>query len=128
VVRYEERGYSLPTADDVPVSLLHRHPSAQTLVFYEPKLKPIELGRGRNDPDVQAMFSNCFIPGGNTQLIASFNEHPRLSCGGLRTAVIVRANAGQDARELGGRVLASTLVLQSESDAAVPLGLGHVKA
>ncbi len=180
VVRYDERGCGLSTADDVPLSLdtsveeieavidahgaerfallgasggaaaavayaarhpervshlvllagfshglLHRNPSAQTLAFHEARLKLIELGWGRNDPGVQAMFTSRFMPDGNAEQIASFNEHQRLSCDGLRAAAIVRANAGKDARALTGKVLAPTLVLHSEGDAVVPLDLGH---
>jgi pimeloyl-ACP methyl ester carboxylesterase/DNA-binding CsgD family transcriptional regulator len=180
VVRYDERGCGLSTADDVPLSLdasveeiesvidahgaerfallgtsggaaaavaytarhpervshlvllagfshglLHRNPSAQTLAFHEAQLKLIELGWGRNDPGVQAMFTSRFMPDGNAEQISSFNEHQRLSCDGLRAAAIVRANAGKDARAMAEKVLAPTLVLHSEGDAVVPLALGY---
>jgi pimeloyl-ACP methyl ester carboxylesterase/DNA-binding CsgD family transcriptional regulator len=105
--------------------LLHRNPSARTLAFYETQLKLIELGWGRNDPGVQAMFTSGFMPDGNAEQIASCNEHQRLSCDGLRAAAIVRANAGKDVRALAGKVQAPTLVLHSEGDAVVPLALGH---
>ena len=180
VVRYDERGCGLSTADDVPLSLdtaveeievvaeahgaerfallgisggaaaavayaarhservshlillagythglLHRNPSAQTLAFHEAQLKLIELGWGRNDPGVQAMFTSRFMPGGNAEQIASFNEHQRLSCGGQRAAAIVRAKSEQDARALAAKVQAPTLVLHSEGDLVIPLALGH---
>jgi pimeloyl-ACP methyl ester carboxylesterase/DNA-binding CsgD family transcriptional regulator len=180
VVRYDERGCGLSTADDVPLGLdsaveeiqavadahgaerfallgisggatsavafaarhpqrvshlvllagythglLHRNPSAQTLAFHEAQLKLIELGWGRNDPGVQAMFTTRFMPGGNAEQIASFNEHQRLSCDGLRAAAIVRASAGKDARALAANVQTPTLVLHCEGDLVVPLALGH---
>ncbi len=180
LVRYDERGCGLSTADDVPLGLepsveeiesvvdahgaerfallgisggaaaavayaarhpervahlvllagfshglLHRDPSAQTLAFYEAQLKLIELGWGRNDPGVQAMFTSRFMPDGNTEQLASFNEHQSLSCDGLRAAAIVRANAGKDARALVGKVLAPTLVLHCEVDVVVQLAMGH---
>ena len=180
VVRYDERGCGLSTADDVPLSLdtaveeievvadahgaerfallgisggaaaavayaerhparvshlvllagyshglLHRNPSTQTLAYYEAQLKLIELGWGRNDPGVQAMFTSRFMPDGNAEQIASFNEHQRLSCDGLRAAAIVRANAAKDVRALVGKVKAPTLVLHCEGDVVVPLDLGH---
>ncbi len=153
VVRYDERGYGLSTAGDVPLSLdtaveeievvadvhgaerfallgisggaaaavaytarhpervshlvliagythglLHRNPSAQTLAFYEAQLKLIELGWCRNHSGVQAMFTSRFMPDGNAEQLASFNEHQLLSCDGLRAAAIFGAKAGQDAR------------------------------
>ena len=105
--------------------LLHRNPSAQTLAFYEAQLRLIELGWGRNDSGVQAMFTSRFLPGGNAEQVASFNEHQRLSCDGLRAAAIVRANAAKDVQALVGKVQAPTLVLHCEGDMVVPLALGH---
>ena len=106
-------------------SLLHRNPSAQTLAFHEAQLKLIELGWGRNDPGVQAMLTSRFMPDGNAEQLASFNEHQRLSCDGQRAAAIVRAKAGQDACVLAAKVQAPTLVLHSEGDLAIPLALRH---
>jgi pimeloyl-ACP methyl ester carboxylesterase len=57
--------------------------------------------------------------------IASFNEHQRMSCDGLRAAAVVRARAKQDARVHAAKVQASTLVLHCEGDLVVPLALGH---
>lgn len=123
--RHPERVSHLVLLAGYSHGLLHRDPSAQTLAFYEAQLKLIELGWGRNDPGVQAMFTSRFMPDGNAEQLASFNEHQRLSCDGLRAAAIVRANAAKDARALVGKVLAPTLVLHCEGDAVVPLALGH---
>jgi pimeloyl-ACP methyl ester carboxylesterase/DNA-binding CsgD family transcriptional regulator len=180
VVRYDERGCGLSTADDVPLGLdtaveeleavtqahgarrfallgisggaaaavayaarhpervshlvllagcthglLHRNPSPEALAFHEAQLKLIELGWGRKDPGVQQMFTSRFMPDGTAEQVASFNEHQRLSCDGVRAAAIVRARAGQDVRPLVRDVRAPTLVLHCEGDMAMPLALGH---
>ena len=123
--RHSERVSHLILLAGYTHGLLHRNPSAQTLAFHEAQLKLIELGWGRNDPGVQAMFTSRFMPGGNAEQIASFNEHQRLSCGGQRAAAIVRAKSEQDARALAAKVQAPTLVLHSEGDLVIPLALGH---
>jgi pimeloyl-ACP methyl ester carboxylesterase/DNA-binding CsgD family transcriptional regulator len=123
--RHPERVSHLVLLGGYTHGLMHRNPSAQTLAFHEAQLKLIELGWGRNDPSVQAMFTSRFMPGGNAEQIASFNEHQRMSCDGLRAAAIVRAKAEQDSRALAAKVQAPTLVLHCEDDLVVPLALGH---
>ena len=71
------------------------------------------------------MFTSRFMPDGNAEQLALFNEHQRLSCDGQRAAAIVRAKAGQDACVLAAKVQAPTLVLHSEGDLAIPLALRH---
>jgi len=105
--------------------LLHRNPSAETLAFYEAQLRMIELGWGRKDPGVQQMFTSRFMPDGSVEQIASFNEHQRLSCDGLRAAAIVRARAGLDVRPMLRELRVPTLVLHCEGDVTAPLALGH---
>ncbi|MDP3085841.1 MAG: alpha/beta fold hydrolase [Rubrivivax sp.] len=180
VVRYDERGCGLSTADDVPLGLdasveeleavtqahgaktfallgisggaaaavafaarhpervshlvllagsthglLHRKPSPEALAFHETQLRLIELGWGRADPGVQHMFTSRFMPDGNAEQIASFNEHQRLSCNGLRAAAILRARAALDVRQLARALKVPTLVMHCEGDVSVPLALGH---
>lgn len=180
LVRYDERGCGLSTADDVPLGLetsleeldavvhakgsktfaltgislgagaavayaarhpervshlvllggsthglLHRSPSPETLAFHETQLRLIELGWGRKDPGVQHMFTSRFMPDGNAEQIASFNEHQRLSCDGMRAAAILRARAGLDVRQLARTIKVPTLVLHCEGDVSMPLALGH---
>ena len=77
--RHSERVSHLILLAGYTHGLLHRNPSAQTLAFHEAQLKLIELGWGRNDPGVQAMFTSRFMPGGNAEQIASFSaiaHHP----------------------------------------------------
>lgn len=105
--------------------LLHRNPSPETLAFHETQLRLIELGWGRADPGVQHMFTSRFMPDGNAEQIASFNEHQRLSCDGLRAAAIVRARAGLDVRQLARALKVPTLVMHCEGDVSMPLALGH---
>ncbi len=123
--RHPERVSHLVLLAGCTHGLLHRNPPAQTLAFHEAQLKLIELGWGRSDPGVQAMFTSRFMPDGNAEQIASFNEHQRLSCNGVRAAAIVRASAARDVRPLVGAVQAPTLVLHCEGDVVMPLALGH---
>ncbi len=180
LVRYDERGCGLSTADDVPLCLdasveeleavtqahgarsfallgisggagaavafaarhpervshlvllagsthgfLHRKPSPEALAFHEAQLRLIELGWGRAGPGVQQMFTSRFMPEGTAEQIASFNEHQRLSCDGLRAAAIVRARAAVDVRQFLGALNVSTLVMHCEGDVSVPLALGR---
>jgi pimeloyl-ACP methyl ester carboxylesterase/DNA-binding CsgD family transcriptional regulator len=180
LVRYDERGCGLSTADDVPLGLdasveeleavtqahgaqrlallgisggaatavayaarhpervshgvllagsahglLHRNPSPETLAFHETQLWLIELGWGRKDPGVQQLFTSRFMPDGTAEQIASFNEHQRLSCDGMRAAAIVRARAALDVRPLTRALRIPTLVLHCEGDLVTRLALGH---
>ena len=104
---------------------LHRSPTADTLAYFEAQVRLVELGWGRNDPGVQQLFTSRFMPGGNTDQWASFNEHQRLSCNGHRAAALLRARAGADVREQARGLTVPTLVLHSEGDLAVPLALGQ---
>jgi DNA-binding CsgD family transcriptional regulator/pimeloyl-ACP methyl ester carboxylesterase len=124
-VRHPERVSHLVLLAGCTHGLLHRSPSAEALAFHEAQLKLIELGWGRKDPGVQNMFTSRFMPDGNMEQIASFNEHQRLSCDGLRAAAIVRARAAQDVRQLVGALRVPTLVLHCEGDITIPLALGH---
>ncbi len=105
--------------------LVHREVSPQALAFHEAQLRLIELGWGRKDPGVQHMFTSRFMPDATAEQAASFNEHQRLSCDGLRAAAISRARASQDVRPQLSAVQAPTLVLHCEGDLVIPLALGQ---
>jgi pimeloyl-ACP methyl ester carboxylesterase/DNA-binding CsgD family transcriptional regulator len=123
--RHPERVSHLVLLAGCTHGLLHRNPSPEALAFHETQLRLIELGWGRKDPGVQQMFTSRFLPDGTAEQVASFNEHQRLSCDGLRAAAIVRARASQDVRAWVQDVQAPTLVLHCEGDMAMPLALGH---
>jgi pimeloyl-ACP methyl ester carboxylesterase len=180
IVRYDERGCGLSSADEVPLSLdtsleelhavvaargaarfallgisrgtpaavafaaqhpdrvshlvllggaitglMHRQVTPDVLAFHEARLRLCELGWGRKDPGVQQMFTSGFMPDASAEHTASFNEHQRISCDGVRAAAIWRAHADMDVRGCARTVRVPTLVLHSEGDLAVPVSLGH---
>lgn len=71
--------------------LMHRQVSPDVLAFHETRLRLCELGWGRKDPGVQQMFTSGFMPDASAEHTASFNEHQRMSCDGVRAAAIPNA-------------------------------------
>ncbi|MBL0150544.1 MAG: alpha/beta fold hydrolase [Ideonella sp.] len=123
--RHPERVSHLVLLAGYTHGLLHRNPSPEALAFHEAQLKLIELGWGRKDAGVQHMFTSRFMPDGTPEQLASFNEHQRMSCNGMRAAAILRARSELDVRPLAGSLRVPTLVLHCDGDLAVPLALGH---
>ncbi|MEZ4337501.1 MAG: alpha/beta fold hydrolase [Sandaracinaceae bacterium] len=97
----------------------------EALEYHEALARLVELGWGKRNPSLRALFGARMAPGATKAQADAIQELQRRSCPPARAAAQLRAMAEVDVGVELARVRAPTLVLHARDDQAVPFEEGR---
>lgn len=101
------------------------HPSDNIRARREAEMRLVELGWGDDSAAYRQIFSQTFLPDAPPELIGQFNEFQRRSTSPANAARFIDSFGDIDVRDRLSGVQAPALVMHSEGDQRISIGVGE---
>lgn len=101
------------------------HPSDNVRARREAEMKLVELGWGDDSAAYRQIFSQTFLPDAPPELISQFNDFQRRSTSPANAARFIESFGDIDVRDRLAEVQIPALVLHSERDQRIRIGVGE---